>query len=354
VPVFLSVPSLAGFAGFATCTADLNNFNGGQNRYGNQLAFFARLEVELVDERMLDFSTDEDWEVGRGCIRQSDPKAGEVIDLRLPRDSWEEGLQGVEPVSLIAGQPCGSLIAEETDRLTAVGRLQAQRVWKSPAKHQLIDFGQNFCGVVRGRVQGAPDAKVTITYTELLDKEGEINLGYLKPIGKDQPQRDEIVLSGETEWVEPMFTIRGFRYVEIRALPSSQLLERSDIEGIILSSQLHKVSQFSCSDKRIEQLYQNSWWSMQSNFLSTPTDCPTRERAGWRGDIQIFSPTAMLFADVQAYLHRYLRNVAAEQYEDGRIPPYIPSGDSEFVGRSIVCKITSSSAGWGDASTFIP
>ncbi|KAL2847394.1 alpha-L-rhamnosidase N-terminal domain-containing protein [Aspergillus pseudodeflectus] len=176
----------------------MNNADGAQNRYGNQLAFFARLEVELVDGRMLAFPTYKDWEVGRGRIRQSDPKAGEVIDLRLPRDWWK-GPQGFEPVSIIAGEPCGSLIAEETDRLTAVGTLQAQRVWKSPAGHQLIDFGQNFAGVVRVRLQGAPDTKVTITYTELLDKKGEINLAYLMPIGKDLPQRDEITLSGEAE-----------------------------------------------------------------------------------------------------------------------------------------------------------
>lgn len=48
---------------------------------------------------------------------------------------------------------------------------------------------------------------------------------------------------------------------------------------------------------------------MVSDFSDTATDCPTREKSGWTDDIQIFSPTAVPTADVQAYLHRYLRNL---------------------------------------------
>ena len=40
---------------------------------------------------------------------------------------------------------------------------------------------------------------------------------------------------------------------------------------------------FTCSDERLDQLHHNVEWSLRSNFVDTPTDCPTRERSGWTG-----------------------------------------------------------------------
>jgi alpha-L-rhamnosidase len=59
---------------------------------------------------------------------------------------------------------------------------------------------------------------------------------------------------------------------------------------------------------------------VQSNFTDTPTDCPTRERAGGTDDITVFGPTAAVLVGEQAFLRRYLRNVAIEQYTDGAVP----------------------------------
>ena len=121
-----------------------------------------------------------------------------------------------------------------------------------------------------------------------------------------------------------------------------------------MSSQLSQCGEFSCSDTRLEQLYHNTLWSFWSNFMATPTDCPTRERSGWTGDVQVFSSTAMLLADVHGYLRRYLRNLRAEQWQDGRIPPFIPSGDSKFSGVARLSRLAAGSVGWGDASILVP
>ena len=65
----------------------------------------------------------------------------------------------------------------------------------------------------------------------------------------------------------------------------------------MLSTELDETADFSCSDARLEQLHRNVVWSMRSNFTDTPSDCPTRERSGWTGDIQVFGPTASILAD---------------------------------------------------------
>lgn len=61
------------------------------------------------------------------------------------------------------------------------------------------------------------------------------------------------------------------------------------------------------------------------NFTDTPTDYPTHERSGWTGDIQVFCATTTKYVDSQAYLRRYLHNLAIEQFSGGNIPPFIPS-----------------------------
>ena len=38
-------------------------------------------------------------------------------------------------------------------------------------------------------------------------------------------------------------------------------------------------------------------WSFRGNACDIPTDCPTRERAGWTGDWQVFVPVAAFLYD---------------------------------------------------------
>jgi alpha-L-rhamnosidase len=133
------------------------------------------------------------------------------------------------------------------------------------------------------------------------------------------------------------------------------MLETEDIQAIVISSNLVPSGKFNYSDPRLERLRQNVFWRVRSNFVDTPTDCPTRERSGWTGDIQIFSPAATTFFDSQAYLRRYLRNLEIEQLPDGRVPPFIPSGHSEFSGGiSFLNRTFANFAGWGDSSLTIP
>lgn len=335
--------------------------NGGlghRNCYGNQLAFFCLLVIELQTGEHISCSTDESWTVSTGHIVRSDPKAGEVADFTISSD-WEHvgdnasKKRSWEAIEVLQ-QPTMNLIAEETGRVDEIRRLPAKKSWWSSSGKNLIDFGQNFSGYVRIKLHGKRGNKAILTYSEVLTPDGELDIDYIEPVGKGQPQRDEVILSGsDCDFFEPMFSTHGFRYLEIIGI--EELVPLSDVEGVVVSSQLGSITEFKCSDSRLERLYKNTVWSFLSNFTDTPTDCPTRERSGWTGDLQIFSATAVLMAsDVQSFLRRYLRNLSTEQWADGRIPPFIPSGDSEFSGVSFLSKLTASSVGWGDVSVLLP
>ena len=65
----------------------------------------------------------------------------------------------------------------------------------------------------------------------------------------------------------------------------------SDLEAVVVHSDLRRTGHFECSDPLLNQLHRNVVWGLRGNFLDVPTDCPQRdERLGWTGDIAVFAP----------------------------------------------------------------
>lgn len=326
--------------------------------YGTRLAGFVQFELDLADGTSVCFTTDEGWSAGTGRITRCDPKHGEHADLSVPDGDWLTAPQPPDrfsPAHTLPSHP-RRLIAEETARVGEIDRLPAARIWRSPSGRQLADFGQNMAGVVHLRLSGPAGTRVRLTHSELLTPAGELDTDYMIA-DKSKPwyQRDEITLDGTNTSYQPWFTIHGFRYVEIQGL--AQDLTPDDIEAVVLSSQLEQAGTFACSDERLTRLWHNVLWSTRSNFTDTPTDCPTRERSGWTGDIQAFTPTATGMVDAHTFLTRYLRNLALEQFPDGRVPPFVPAeASTTSTGRAtwMLARTLANSTGWGDAAVLIP
>ncbi|MBR2768034.1 MAG: hypothetical protein IKD68_03800, partial [Solobacterium sp.] len=107
---------------------------------------------------------------------------------------------------------------------------------------------------------------------------------------------------------------------------------------------------FRCGNKEVNQLFRNSLWSMRSNFVDIPTDCPTRERAGWTGDAGVFAPTAVILADCYPILRKWLGECRLAQKEDGLVQNIAPVNNSG----SMISNMLQGSAGWGDACILVP
>ena len=284
--------------------------------YGDRLGYYALLELELEGGECLCFITDDSWDAGFGRVIRSDPKDGETVNLRRPEHEWldrkcPETPYGFKPVEVLP-EPMETLIAEEVERVGIISTIKPAEMWISPSCKLLVDFGQNFTGVVRLYLNSSCESTVVLTYSEVLTKSGELNLAYINPLGADDVVRDSITTSGRGDWFETPFSLRGFRYLQIDGAPADSSIDSLQIEARFISTKLQDVSSSSCSDTRLEKLFENTLRNMYSNFQSTPMDCPTRERAGWTGDIQVFSSAAVVLEDVKNYLRRYLRCLAAE------------------------------------------
>lgn len=356
--------------------------------YGDKLAGLVQISIELEDGTVQTLGTDETWLAGHGRITSSDPKTGETADLRVDDSPWWTAgatPPGAVPVTVLTADAGGrTLIAEDTAPVRAMDRIAAERVWRSPSGKTLVDFGQNMAGVVSIALAAASGTRVTMTFSEVMGRDGELDTNWILH-DKRHPwyQQESVILTDEATTFQPKFTLHGFRYMEVDGLPDgpAHALTTSDVEAVAFSTDLPSAGTFECSDERLNQLWSNVLWSTRSNFVDTPTDCPTRERSGWTGDVQVFASTALQIVDCQWYLRRYLDNVGIEQLSDGRIPVVIPAEHSDRrrttstdgdlrhratgVIRSAASSLTTravdsvwrsfgTSAGWGDVAVLVP
>jgi alpha-L-rhamnosidase len=122
-----------------------------------------------------------------------------------------------------------------------------------------------------------------------------------------------------------------------------------DFTAIAVYSDMERTGFFHSSNELLNQFVENTVWSAKNNFLDIPTDCPTRERHGWTGDIQIFYKTAQYLMDCQPFIKKYLKDVYDLQYRNGNLPQIAPYGGTDFY-----MKTMDGSVGWSDVGILIP
>ena len=121
----------------------------------------------------------------------------------------------------------------------------------------------------------------------------------------------------------------------------------------MVQTDLERLGTFSCSDGRLNKLHEIVDWSFRDNACEVPTDCPQREKAGWTGDWQLFVPTAAYLYDVAGFSAKWLRDVRADQWENGVVANISPSPGPGVTSAEFMA-FTNGSAGWGDAIVMVP
>lgn len=205
----------------------------------------------------------------------------------------------------------------------------------------MIDFGQNLVGWVQLKLKGKTGDSIVLQHAEVLDKEGNFYTDNLR----GAKQENTYIFKGEgTEQWEPHFTFQGFRYIKISGYKDQ--LDSTNIKAFAIYSDMSPTGTFSTSNPLLNQLQHNIQWGQRGNFLDVPTDCPQRdERLGWTGDAQVFFNTAAYNMDVASFFTKWLKDLKADQHENGNVPVVIPNvRDKRFSG----------SAAWADAATIIP
>jgi alpha-L-rhamnosidase len=318
----------------------------GRYSYGDRLALLLEINVTYEDGHQETIGTDPSWKSATGPILSSEIYDGETYDARLEKSGWtqpgfaDQQWSGVK----VADLPKDNLVVSAAPPLRRIEELKPVKIFKTPAGDTVADMGQNMVGWVRLRVRGGAGTTITLRHAEVLDKQGNF---YTENLRKAKATDRYTLRGAGLETFEPHFTYHGFRYVAVDGYPGE--LTPENITGIVVHSDMVAASDFETSNPLINQLQRNIVWGQSGNFFDVPTDCPQRdERLGWTGDAQIFARTAAFNRDVAGFFTKWLRDLAADQRDNGSVPDVIPNvinpnGSSR-----------NSAAAWGDAAVIIP
>ena len=316
-----------------------NGMVGTHDVFGKDIALLCQLEVDKKPVRV----SDETWLASQsGPVRANDMQQGEVYDAGKERiTDWHPVRREDHPMDVLV---CGNSVPVREHEVFE------GKVIPVPNGEIVVDFGQNMAGYTQICVTAAKGQKITLTHGETLDENGNFTTANFQPGGRTERTLEQkltyICKEGENSY-KPDFAIFGFRYVKVETdLDPSRIR----LTAHAVYSDMEQTGAFSCSDERVNQLVRNALWSQKSNFVDVPTDCPTRERAGYTGDAQVYIPTALYLMDAYPVFAKWLSELRLVQFADGTVPGIAPKQE-EPEGFSAMM---AGSAGWGDACVIVP
>lgn len=301
-----------------------------------------QLDYETDSGDMLFVCSDGSETCALGPILYSDLFQGEKQDLR-------KGYADAQPVA-VKEYGYEKLFAQPMPPVRPKRLLPAVEVLTTPKGETVVDFGQVLAGRARIWVDLPEGSEATFEYFEVLNADGSYTNTMFAP------QKDTVISAGKPFLHEAAFTFHGFRYVRVTGIGS---VRKEDYTAVLLTTDKEDGGDFACSDERLNRLYQNVRWSQANNMLSVPTDCPSREKAGWTGDILVYAKTALQNENITPFLSGWLRNVRADQADDGAV--MITSPYEKLYHKMLLNVVQgfgddrpTGVAGWSDAIVWVP
>ncbi len=314
------------------------------NNYGDTPpALRAQLRIEYADGSTEWVATDPGWEASTTNILHSELYDGESQDARLISDGWATaGYNSSSWMEAIAIDPKPVPIEAQDFESIRVERTLTPKTMTEPKPGVYVyDFGQNFSGVEKLRVQGPAGTDVRVRFAEIVNDDGTIYTDNLRTA----KATDHFILSGNgVEEFTPHFTFHGFRYLEVTGLPSAPA--KDAVTGLVFHTDAPFTAKLETGSPLINGLWNIILWGQRSNFVGIPTDCPQRdERLGWMADAQVFWRTATYNMALAAFTRKFGGDMRGTQAGEPFYGIYSPGTASEFPG---------SGSGWSDAGVVIP
>lgn len=326
-----------------------------RNNYGTRTAFGGQLLLRYEDGSEEWICSDETWRGSRGPVLFSEIYDGEICDARREQSNWSSpGFDDTlwHPAERV-DRDIATLSPQTHPPVREMDRFPAAALLDTPQGDLVLDFRQNLTGWCETAMENTrPGDVLELQFFEVLDADGNVYVENLR--GAKQTLR-YICKGGSTEIYRPWFSFQGFRYAKIVSYPGKPELER--FTACAVHSDLEETGRFRCSNPLLNQLWHNILWGMKGNFLDIPTDCPQRdERLGWTGDIQVFGGTASYLMNTDAFLRKWLCDLAADQNADGAVSHVVPdiltgNMDDDWL---LDGDYQGGASGWGDAAVLLP
>lgn len=283
-----------------------------------------------------------------GPIRYADLFLGECVDDRkYDGDPSEVFYQAENWKPVITAKRdqynFDILTAQNAPEIEVYEEIPAKEILTTPKGENVVDFGQNMAGIIRVEISAKEGEEISFEHGETLDAEGNFTYAFTD---MTRAQKDVYISAGEKNQIfEPEFTYHGFRYVRVTG---GENWKPEQFTAKAISSANPVTGNFQCSEEKLNQLQHNIYWSQRSNTIGIPTDCPTREKAGWTGDVVVYGATALYNQEMTAFFEDWLESIRREQNEAGHVLNTVP------LIQNYVQQTMAGSLGWGDVILTLP
>lgn len=311
-------------------------YDGIRNGWGEDVA----LLIELCAGEKVLVQTDESWMATQeGPLRDTDNMNGEIYDARREKDIWGNNIW--HPVTVadfnyenLSYCNCPPPTEHETFSATML---------TTPKGEKVLDFGQNIAGYISFELDAKEGEHFEFIHGETLDGDGNFCNYNFQSQNYFAAQRIDYTCKEGRNVYKATNTFMGFRYVLVRA---DRELDPACFKAHAVYTDLKVTADFQCGNELVNQLFQNSLWSIKGNLLDIPTDCPTREKSGFTGDLVTYIHTFMYVMDCKPMIEKFIQNQCASQREDGCTKQIV--ADAREYG------MMDGAAGWSDSICILP
>ncbi len=315
---------------------------GHRNIFGKETKLYLQLELTDKNNNVTTIISDDSflWS-NDGPIKLNDMKDGERVDASLiPSYKGKAKLTDFKTTFRCSNN--NPVVEKEYFKPT-------KEIITPSGKH-ILEFPTMLAGYVTFKVNAKKGDYIKLTLGEMINKNGEFDMSNIqcrnKRVVTPLQMCTYICKDGINEY-KPKFFFGGFRYCLLETNIKDYKLE--DFTAVRIYNDFDETSSFECSNNLINIFYQNTLNSTKSNSIEIPTDCPTRERAGWTGDAQVFFNTASYITDYSAFIRKYLEDMKDEQFKNGAYRQINPT-----IGEDWYMQTLNGSVGWADAGILIP
>ncbi|MFT4306094.1 MAG: family 78 glycoside hydrolase catalytic domain [Microbacterium sp.] len=269
--------------------------------------------IEL-DDQLVSLPTDESWEAFDTGVLRNSLYSGETIDMggspRLVGNAIE--VEG----------PRGRLVRQPEQPIRRIQAIGATACSEPRAGVSVFSFGRTISGWARLLVEGRPGDVVSLRYGEKLNHSGEVGVLDVNHVIDGDVQVDRFILGqGRAEHLlEPCFSYKGFRYVEVSS--SSGTARISEATAIEVRTDVRQNGRLSTSDPGLDWIFDAAVRTFLNNVHSIPTDTPLFEKNGWTADAALFADSALFATDSEALFTKYVVDIRDSLDADG-VPLHI-------------------------------
>lgn len=301
-----------------------NVWNWDKASWRSSPKLIADLNITFKNGETESVFTDGNWEYTLdGQITKNSIYYGEVHDLRKTDFKWEK--------AVLVDAPEGELKPQNMPPIRRIGEFKPEKIEKLSDGTYLITAPEMITGWARLNLCLPENAEIKVTYGERLKKDGSLDkIG--KGEGRDGNwwpdeyiQQDTFIGNGELCELEPKFSYKGFKYIQIENCPVE--ITKGNIIIYRVANDMEVISEFECSNESVNKLHEIMQRTLFNNFQGKPTDTPVWEKNGWLGDFNCGLTSIMFNFEMADYLKNFVdvMNDCFEAY--GNVPVMVPTAD---------------------------